>query len=248
MESILLAQFIAHIVADFFAQPECVSVKKRQNGFRSWHLYAHASIVFATSALATPSLGFVLWAGAIAVSHLATDAAKGAVERKTGRMSSAPFFADQILHLIVIWGAVSLYMRTGGAVPACYHNGLFTTHDLILAAGFLLCLKPANVLIRVCLGTLPTVKESLRDEGLQRAGRWIGCIERAMAFVLVLLGQFTAIGFIIAAKSVLRYDKTDKTEYVLIGTLVSFAVAFALGVGITSGFFENVINIISCNI
>jgi hypothetical protein len=71
-------------------------------------------------------------------------------------------------------------------------------------------------------------------------------MERLLAFVLVLLGQFTAIGFIIAAKSVLRYgDRTPKTEYVLIGTLLSFGIAFALGVGITSGIFERIINIIT---
>lgn len=243
MEKILLAQFIAHIVADFSSQPECVSRRKRENIFRSWHIYGHALIAFAASLLMTLTTGFVLWAGAIAILHLGIDAVKCAVERKTGKRNIIPFFADQLLHLAVIWGAVSLYMRTGGTVPGYY--ALFTTNDLILAAGLLLCLKPANVLIRVCLGSLPEIGVSLEDESLQKAGRWIGSIERAMAFVLVLLSQFTAIGFIIAAKSVLRYNRTDRTEYVLVGTLMSFAVAFALGVGITSGVFENVIKIIS---
>lgn len=190
-----------------------------------------------------------MWAGVIAVMHLCIDAGKCAVERKTGKRNNTPFFADQILHFAVIWVAVLFYVKTDGTIPGYYNAGLFKTYNLLFATGLLFCLKPANVLIRVCLSSLkvnPAIEASLEDESLQKAGRWIGSMERAMAFVLVLLGQFTAIGFIIAAKSVLRYDKTDKTEYVLVGTLMSFAVAFALGVGITSSVFESLINLISC--
>jgi hypothetical protein len=250
MEKILLAQFIAHIMADFFGQPECVCEGKQRHIFTSWHIYVHALIVFAVSFALTFTCGFVFWACWIAVAHFAVDAVKCAVGR-LNKNNRALFLADQILHFTVIWVAVALYVKTGGTVPR-YLDG-FTVRQLTMVLGLLLCLKPANVLIRVCLSSLKTngaIADILKDESLQRAGRWIGALERAMAFVLILLGQFTAIGFIIAAKSVLRYGEaqTGKTEYVLLGTLMSFAVAFALGVGITSGVFENVINIISCNI
>lgn len=46
MEKILLAQLIAHIVGDFFAQPECISQEKQNNTLKSWHIYIHALIVF----------------------------------------------------------------------------------------------------------------------------------------------------------------------------------------------------------
>jgi hypothetical protein len=50
--------------------------------------------------------------------------------------------------------------------------------------------------------------------------------------VLILFDQFAAIGFIIAAKSVLRFRDTDtaKTEYLLIGSLLSFGIAIFFGV------------------
>ncbi|WP_139822890.1 hypothetical protein [Massilibacteroides vaginae] len=69
---------------------------------------------------------------------------------------------------------------------------------------------------------------------IERAGRWIGTLERIMAMGFVLLQQYTAIGFIITAKSVLRYNdrETGKTEYVLIGTLLSFGSALLIGKGI----------------
>jgi hypothetical protein len=46
--------------------------------------------------------------------------------------------------------------------------------------------------------------------------------------------QYEAVGFIIAAKSILRYEgvKTSKTEYVLIGSLLSFGIAIITGITI----------------
>ncbi len=257
MEKILLAQFAAHLIADFFVQPECVSVKKQTGFLRSWHIYIHALIVFVVSVCLTFTCDFVLWAGAIALLHFGIDAGKCAVERSIKKKRQIAddtfycnhilFFTDQIIHLAVIFVAVMLYSDGNGIVPR--YLDFFTARELLLACGALLCMKPANVVVRVCLSSLKTnaaIVEGLDDESLQKAGRWIGSMERLLAFVLVVLGQFTAIGFIIAAKSVLRYgDNTHRTEYVLIGTLLSFGIAFALGVGISSGFFESVINIIS---
>lgn len=82
--------------------------------------------------------------------------------------------------------------------------------------------------------------EKINDTEIQRAGRWIGTIERVLALALVLLNQYTAIGFIIAAKSILRYNEKDtgKTEYVLVGTLLSFSIALFIGIGISEGLFE----------
>jgi len=44
------------------------------------------------------------------------------------------------------------------------------------------------------------------------------------------IDQYTAIGFLIAAKSIFRYsDRRDAGEYILIGTLLSFTAAIAVG-------------------
>jgi hypothetical protein len=46
--------------------------------------------------------------------------------------------------------------------------------------------------------------------------------------------QYEAVGFLIAAKSILRYEgkKTSKTEYVLIGSLLSFGIGIIIGISI----------------
>jgi hypothetical protein len=67
---------------------------------------------------------------------------------------------------------------------------------------------------------------------LPNAGKLIGIIERFLVLTFILLNQFGAVGFLIAAKSILRFkpDETLKTEYVLIGTMLSFGIAIATGV------------------
>jgi hypothetical protein len=70
---------------------------------------------------------------------------------------------------------------------------------------------------------------------LPNAGKLIGIIERFLVLTFILLNQYAAVGFLIAAKSILRFkpDETLKTEYVLIGTMLSFGIAIAIGVFIS---------------
>ena len=56
----------------------------------------------------------------------------------------------------------------------------------------------------------------------------IGQLERALILLFVLVGEPAAIGFLIAAKSVLRFGEVKEprnrmeAEYIIIGTLASF--------------------------
>ena len=77
----------------------------------------------------------------------------------------------------------------------------------------------------------PLVKEKDVVEGLANGGKWIGQLERALTFLLVLSAQASAIGFVIAAKSILRFGEIKdshqrkEAEYIIIGTLTSFGWA-----------------------
>lgn len=81
-----------------------------------------------------------------------------------------------------------------------------------------------------------TNKSSDEQElGLASAGKWIGICERILILTFVLMAQYTAIGFLMTAKSILRFSEKEtntqlKTEYVLVGTLVSFASSALVGV------------------
>ena len=82
---------------------------------------------------------------------------------------------------------------------------------------------------------LAALQEEEQGLGLASAGKWIGICERVLILTFVLMHQYTAIGFLMTAKSILRFSEKEsntqlKTEYVLVGTLVSFSSAAILGV------------------
>jgi hypothetical protein len=60
-------------------------------------------------------------------------------------------------------------------------------------------------------------------------------LERIFVFTFIVTGNWNAIGFLLAAKSVFRFgdlkESKDRklTEYVLIGALLSFGIAFGVG-------------------
>lgn len=81
-------------------------------------------------------------------------------------------------------------------------------------------------------------KWTMPTNGLDDAGKYIGYLERFLTFIFILTGMYQAIGFLVAAKSILRigngrmaHDR-KKTEYVLIGTFISFLIATIIGVAI----------------
>ena len=75
---------------------------------------------------------------------------------------------------------------------------------------------------------------------LSEAGKWIGIFERILVYTFVITNHFEGIGFLIAAKSILRFSdiKGDsirkEAEYVLIGTLMSFASSILTGLAVRS--------------
>lgn len=84
--------------------------------------------------------------------------------------------------------------------------------------------------------TIQIIRSTEEQElGLANAGKWIGICERILILTFVIMGQYTAIGFLMTAKSILRFSEKEnntqlKTEYVLVGTLVSFASSAMIGI------------------
>ena len=93
------------------------------------------------------------------------------------------------------------------------------------AAVLLLIHKPVNILIaNVLSGYKPSDKRG--PEGADRnAGRMIGTLERIIMVIFISIGQYSAVGLVLTAKSIARYDRISKdqafAEYYLLGTLLS---------------------------
>ena len=222
--TLFLSLVLAHIIGDFYLQTDKSCEQKETRKFKSWFLYVHAIIIGVLSWMIVPSCNFGLWALLIAVSHFAIDTVK--IHCPKGLWS---FVIDQLLHLGIL-SAISNIYEPAKELPLqmidC--SASFSISLLILA--ILLCMKPANILIKLILEKYQ-VGESESCNNIKNAGALIGNLERILTIVFVLLGQYEAIGFIVAAKSILRFKDTDtaKTEYVLAGTFLSFGIAILCG-------------------
>ena len=235
-----LLLLLAHVMADFYWQPTSWVIDKKEKSFRSKYLYFHVGVVILTSYL---FLGY--WANSvpalsIGIIHGIIDILKIRFDKKG---SAGWFLADQAAHLITI--AVVASMLAGSLTISIEHLKvwLYAPKTLAQLSGALLCLSPVSFLVGIL--TRPwrdELSQLLPDanDNLANAGRWIGMSERLLIFVFVIVNQFSAIGFLIAAKSLLRYNDKNasgeippayiskKSEYVLVGTLMSYTCAIAV--------------------
>jgi hypothetical protein len=96
--------------------------------------------------------------------------------------------------------------------------------------------KPTSLFLKNILSIWTPEKKDSKDDSLQNAGNYIGILERLFVFCFITTGHFEAIGFLLAAKSIFRFgdlkEAKDRklTEYVLIGTLLSFGIAMLVGI------------------
>jgi len=224
MCKLLILQLLAHLVSDFYLQTEKSCKSKADNAFKSRHLYIHVLITFALSWLFSLSVGFWWAALLIAVLHLIIDGLKSVCKNLKGA-----FFIDQLLHLAVIVAVVALINNKG---ETSFPAWLPETKVLLWIVAFAFCLRPANFIIQnIFKEAKISIPDSGKEQSLPNAGRVIGNVERMLTLVFVMLGQYEAIGFLLAAKSLLRFRETDtvKSEYVLVGTLLSFGIAILWG-------------------
>jgi Protein of unknown function (DUF3307) len=221
---LLILQVIAHVLSDYFFQTDASAKDKNENGFKSKFLLKHAVITFVCAWILSFDLNFVFCALAIAIIHYLIDGLK-----KNLNTSRFSFFIDQALHLAVISGFVWIFNRYFESNLLC--NIAISIKWLAILLGYLLCIKPANIFIRETLvvGNIESISDTTAE--LKNAGKLIGILERILVLTFVIIGKLEVIGFLIAAKSILRYKDTNtiKTEYVLIGTMLSFGIAMLIG-------------------
>ncbi len=218
---------LAHLLGDFVFQPQRWVLHKEANKIRSKYLYLHLSIHLGLSFLLVWDLS--LWPIILSIIglHYLIDLAKLYALPHFSN-STVLFFIDQALHLIVIYVLVfqeNLLLRTTGILEnidwAMFTAVIFVTWPAAIVMGKLL--EPmAN--------RIPTDHKSLPN-----AGKYIGIIERLFVLIFIILGRWEGIGLLITAKSVFRFNDLKEsnsrklTEYILIGTLLSFGLAIVTG-------------------
>lgn len=226
---ILVKLLLAHLLGDFLLQPDSWVNAKEEKKISAWQLYIHALIHFALIMVLVWDLTFWKWALLLAVLHMIIDTAKLFMQKKKTKRSY--FFADQLLHLLFILVIWVLYRNKPISLEG--QNGQYY---IALLTFIYAIVQPASVLIRKFISKWTPETEENGSNSLEKAGNYIGIFERLFVFAFVLAGQWEAVGFLLAAKSVFRFgdlkESKDRklTEYVLIGTLLSFGIAMLAGV------------------
>ncbi|MEO6819893.1 MAG: DUF3307 domain-containing protein [Ginsengibacter sp.] len=221
---LLVKLLLAHLVGDFLLQPGSWVAAKEDKKLKAWQLYAHVIIHFLLIIVLVWDIHFILWALLLAALHLMIDIFK--ITRKKSANKSVYFFVDQGLHLLSIY---LVWVWYGGvSLPLYLINDV---RILSLITLFIFITIPTSIIIRVSISKWTPHTEDNYDSSLQSAGKYIGILERVLIVVFIIIGQWEGVGFLLAAKSIFRFGdlKASKdrklTEYILIGTLLSFGMA-----------------------
>lgn len=224
---ILVKLFLAHILGDFVLQPNSWVADKEHKKHKSIYLYIHTILHGVLAFAFVGELNFIGPAIAIAALHGIIDYAKLRFQNSSNKRSW--FMVDQALHFLVITGITFLYTNQTLDLT------LINTSVLIDITGIIFLTKPTSIIIKNIISIWTPENENKNDNSLSNAGNYIGILERLFVFTFILTGHFEAIGFLLAAKSIFRFgdlkEAKDRklTEYVLIGTLLSFGIALITG-------------------
>jgi hypothetical protein len=257
--NLLLRLFIAHLLTDFVFQPKSWVRDREQRQGRSIKLYLHVAVTTVVAYLISGAYDNWVIPLVIFSSHLLIDYIKSKFD--SGNFSY--FIIDQLAHLIVILVLWLSLEGKWAMIPTAFDLISNSPKFWLVATGYLFVSWPLGILIgkatqqwrdqisreraRAQEGSNEGLDAANREEqnepvasgeeqelGLASAGKWIGICERILIFTFVLLSQYTAIGFLMTAKSILRFSEKEsntqlKTEYVLVGTLVSFTLSAMVG-------------------
>ncbi|WP_416307475.1 DUF3307 domain-containing protein [Neptunicella sp. SCSIO 80796] len=234
---LLILLVLSHLLGDFYLQKESWIACRNQHHLTSPGLFKHCLVhLLLLSLVLFIATAPSFWQSVVTIiiivgSHFAIDIWKSYQQPKL-----AYFVADQLLHLVVLLLVWLWIADISVEQLLIWQKKLLSLNVLIYAGAYILAAKPLSVMIAITLKQhTDGLNKSGQPDGLKQAGKWIGYVERWLVISFVLVGQFTGIGFLLAAKSVFRFgDLTQSkdrklTEYMMLGTLFSVASALAIG-------------------
>lgn len=254
---LLALLFAGHATADFVLQTRSMVDRKHTLA----GLFVHIVFVLVAHLVAVVPVfsgQVVLGVAVIVVAHFLIDLGKARVGRGLDDPGPALWFfvVDQFLHIGVLFGVWAWLVQAPVPVSPWVSDVAAWTLVGWWIAAYAFNANGAGSLVALILDALPRVEPAAagpaasvphRSEGgwaepglapktPSGRGRVIGILERFLILTLLLVGQWGVIGFILAAKSIARFDQLKEqtfAEYYLIGTLLS--VLFAIGTGLLLG-------------
>lgn len=226
---ILIKLLLAHLIGDFFLQPHKWVKEKETKKLKSPKLYIHVLIHVAITSIILWNLSLWPIITIIGISHLMIDGSKLLIQKK--KTKRLLFFIDQLLHIFIIVGCYFFFVKNASNISL-----QLTQNNLLLIICFLFLTIPVSIIMKTIFLKWNISELTKNNESLSDAGKYIGILERILVFIFIILNHWEAVGFLITAKSVFRFgdlkESKDRqlTEYILIGTLISFGIAIITGI------------------
>lgn len=208
----LLILGLGHVLGDFYFQNEKI-VKEKDEKYRGvvWHSLEYY-IVALLIILPVFSLDMIFSATYAAFAHFVIDTVKYKILiKKKIRKSDKVFVMDQCMHIISIfilayvmdcWNFSIGYIGIVNRILNTYGFDAETLARWILA--ILLIHVPVNIFIQNFLEDYKPKGNEAIIKADNKAGRRIGTIERLIMLVFLSMDQYTAMGFVLTAKSIAR--------------------------------------------
>jgi len=223
MIEIWLLLLAAHCYGDFLLQTDGMAKNKKRVTTLGLHVAIHGGLAY----LLLQQWTWWPLALTVILAHAVIDFVKT-------RFPANPrtFAWDQAAHVLSLLGIAWLAHQVHPDTRVW--ETAFHAPWIILGAGFTATVWGVGHFIRTVASQMCKQNPELEKElgnGLNKGGATIGKLERSLIFVLIAIGYPAGIGFLVAAKSILRFEEAKKqplAEYVLIGTLWSFGLAIAI--------------------
>lgn len=235
MTKVVLTLFlIGHVLGDFYLQSSELAINK-DGSFKK--LLKHSAIYLLSMVfviIPVISLKLFKWAFFISAAHFAIDLVKFFIKNKItidDKLDTFAYIFDQTIHiLVIIFTTMIIYLLSEPiSYIYCiqYILNMLQADVLNILSWILILLviiQPSSITIKKVLYRYrPMTNEE--KEGNPNAGALIGIYERFIILLLLSAGQYSAIGFVLTAKSIARYNKIADypkfSEYYLLGTLLS---------------------------
>ena len=227
MIALFIKLLLAHLIGDFLLQPTKWVLNKSQYKLKSKYLYAHIAVHFiALLVVLQFNFNYIWGILLITISHFKIDVIKLYLDKKVN--SRWLFSLDQLAHIIILAFVAYIYQPISISINAFYNPKILLTICCVLFVTVV-----SSILMKVIISKWQI--EDNNEGSLKDAGAYIGMLERLFVFAFIALNYWEGIGFLITAKSVFRFSDLSNakdrklTEYILIGTLLSFGLAISCG-------------------
>lgn len=244
MNYILLIKLLfAHVLGDFvFQWKDLCENKQKLSKWKGWGAQMLHALIQAALAYVLV-MDWTNWIIPVVIfcSHLIIDVLKSWVGEKEKVL---PFVFDQLAHVLVIIGLSFMYVDIVQWFP-------IEIKYLIILLAYIVMTNPTSIFIEKFYNQWDNNKQednkvdnddnndasssNQAPPSLPRGGEFIGKLERILLLTFIFIGYPEGIGFLLAAKSIFRFGDLQHsgelklTEYVLIGTFLSFAIAVLVG-------------------